>query len=187
MNERLAFFMEDNERSKEVELGEILPQLEKLGGLVEDSAERVKRLVERADKLIQNQGPKLGVEAEADISLPRGHADTFSRLLIGRWDKGPASDNADGKWHVIFQAWARGVLETRTDCPYWVYDDDPCYCQSLPSAKLEFRIQALPVLPELLRNYFAKAKEHLGHLLAVQTQLDKLESEIENHEALRGL
>jgi hypothetical protein len=186
MSERRVFYMEDD-RDKEVELGEVLGQLEKLGGEVEDSAELVKRIAERADSVIQRLGPKLGVEADVDVSLASGQAETFSRLLIGRWDKGPASDNADGKWHIIFQMWGPGVLDTRTECPQWVYDDDPSYCQSLPSAKLGVRIQALPVLPELLRHYFAKAKEHLGHLLAVQAQLDKLDKQIENHEALRGL
>lgn len=187
MKDRTVLYLDDNQKEKAAELGDILPQLDALGGMVEDSAERVKRLVERADKLIQSLGPKLGVEAEADISSPLGQTEAFSRLLIGRWDKGPASDNADGKWHIVFQTWGPGVLDTRTDCPYWAYDDDPSYCQSLPSAKLDFRIKALPVLPELLRNYFTKAKEHLGHLLAVQTQLDNLEREIEHHEAFRGL
>lgn len=175
-----------NDASKESDFTEVLTQLDSLGGLVEDSAERIKRLVERADNFIQRLGPKLGVEAEANVGHPSGVSETYNRLIIARWDKGPASDNADGKWHIIFQTWGPGTFGGSSTCRY-VYDDEPSYCQSLPSAKLENGVKALPILPDLLRNYFATAKEQLDNLIAVQTQLDKLEREIGDHLALEGL
>jgi hypothetical protein len=175
------------DRTSVSDIKEILSQLDSLGGFVEDSADRIKRLVERADKFIQRVGPKIGVEAEVDVRFCRGSDENYSRLWISRWDKGPAADNADGKWHIVYQRWSGGQLRSTGEWVCYQYADDPSYSQSLPSAKLEYRMAALPVLPELLRKYFETAKNHLDQLVAVQNQLDKLETEIEEQVKLKAI